>query len=169
MDLEIRGGKPRLARARRQRERAAPIRAGKDTGVELEVLRLEQSERLMRNVRSGFVFDGFDVPRGALVRVCMWETHKDAAIFPVPFAFDPSRFVSPAQFGDAYSPFGMDHHRCPLSSLSTSLAMAFLTALASRYTVEKVGLGRPVRGPYHWEPGPDLAVRLRPRVRAQVG
>jgi cytochrome P450 len=155
--------------ARVASESGLPLSARANTrAFALEVLRLEQSERLMRNVRSGFVFDGFHVPRGALVRVCMWEMHKDAAIFPAPFAFNPSRFVSPARFGDAYSPFGMDHHQCPLSSLSTSLAMAFLTALASRYTVEKVGLGRPVRGPYHWEPGPDLAVRLRPRIHAQV-
>ena len=120
----------------------------------------------MRNVRRGFVFDGFYVPRGALVRACMWENHKDPDAFPAPFAFDPSRFLNPSQFGDSYSPFGLDHHQCPLSSLSIHVAMAFLTALAGRYTLEKVGLGRPTRGPYHWEPGPDLAMRLSPRPGA---
>ena len=37
-----------------------------------ETLRMDQSERLMREVRRDIVFDGWLIPRGSLVRVCLW-------------------------------------------------------------------------------------------------
>ncbi|MFT7391521.1 MAG: cytochrome P450 [Paracoccaceae bacterium] len=125
-----------------------------------EVLRLEQSERLMRNVLRGFDFEGFHFPKGALLRICMWENHKDGTVFDRPFAFDPSRFMKGDPGGDRFSPFGLDHHLCPFAFATMKLAALFTQTLASGYRLEASGSIAPVRGPYHWEPSPDFAPRL---------
>ena len=128
----------------------------------MEVLRLEQSERLMRNVLRDIVFDGFLIPKGALLRICMWEAHKDEDVFRQPFTFDPSRFLGEHGLGDRFSPFGLDHHHCPLSSISVRLAMIFLRLLARTYRIDLRGSAQAVRGPYHWEPAPSFSVSLQP-------
>ena len=131
-----------------------------------ETLRMDQSERLMREVRRDIVFDGWLIPRGALVRVCMWEAHKDPQAFPRPFDFDPSRFLGGPSLGDRFSPFGLDHHHCPLAAVSVQIAAAFLRALARDYALRGRGADPAVRGPYHWEPSPRFEVSLKRRVAA---
>jgi len=129
----------------------------------LETLRMDQSERLMRNVQKDFVFEGYLIPRGALLRVCMWEAHKDPDLFPHPFEFDPDRHLGEAAPGERFSPFGLDHHLCPFAGLSVQLAAAFLRVLAVAYQVAARGGDPAVRGPYHWEPALDFTVQLTPR------
>jgi cytochrome P450 len=129
----------------------------------LEVLRLEQSERLMRDVLGDFEFDGVLFPRGALVRICMWENHKDPEAFPEPFSFEPERFPLPRPARDAFSPFGLDHHRCPFADASVELAGLFLETLAERFLLSGEPGGAGVRGPYHWEPASDFAIDILPR------
>lgn len=128
----------------------------------LEVLRLEQSERLMRNVLRDFVFDGFLIPKGAMLRVCMWENHKDHKSFKDPFEFNPPRFLDEQNPDDGFSPFGLDHHHCPFSSTSVRLATIFLHLLARTYSITARGSTQAVRGPYHWEPAPGFSVELKP-------
>ena len=70
----------------------------------LETLRMDQSERLMRNVGRDIRFEGWLIPAGSLVRVCMWEAHKDPDAFPRPFVFDPSRFLNDVSAGERFSP-----------------------------------------------------------------
>jgi len=127
----------------------------------LETLRMDQSERLMRDVRREFVFDGWLVPRGSLVRVCMWEAHKEQQSFPQPFVFDPARFLGDGLAADRFSPFGLDHHHCPLAGPSVEIAMAFLLALARSYVVDGRHFEPAVRGPYHWEPSTRFEVTLK--------
>jgi len=128
----------------------------------LEVLRLDQSERLMRDVLQDFVFDGFLIPKGALLRLCMWESHKDATTFGEPFVFDPGRFLNGKSYGEKFSPFGLDQHRCPLADVSIWLASTFLAELACNFDVSASGGEPAVRGPYHWEPSPDFEITLAP-------
>ena len=149
-------------------ESRAPAPDGSPSAAEafvLETLRLDQSERLMREVKDDFVFDGWLIPKGAQVRACMWEAHKDVRSFPQPFVFDPDRFLAGAARGDAFSPFGLDHHHCPFAGASVQIGVAYLRALASRYDVRQRGAEPAVRGPYHWEPSPRLEITLAPRVR----
>jgi cytochrome P450 len=125
-----------------------------------EVLRLDQSERLMREVLEDIIFEGFLIPKGSLLRVCMWEAHKDEETFEDPFAFRPERFLNEQVFGERFSPFGLDQHRCPFAVFSISLASVFLTELASNFEISTTGGEPPIRGPYHWEPALDFSVRL---------
>jgi cytochrome P450 len=130
-----------------------------------EVLRLEQSERLMRDVLRDVVFEGFLIPRGALLRVCMWENHKDPETFAAPFAFDPDRFLAPRPGGEAFSPFGLDQHRCPYADVSVEFGALLLETLAREFDLAGDPGEGAIRGPYHWEPGPGLSVVLAPRDR----
>ena len=132
----------------------------------LETLRMDQSERLMRNVKQDIVFDGYTIPKDATVRICMWEAHKDADAFPDPFAFNPQRFLDPGSPGSGFSPFGLDHHHCPFSNMSIELCMVFLRALARGYTITPAGSGPAVRGAFHWEPAGSFSVALRQHENA---
>lgn len=129
----------------------------------LETLRMDQSERLMRDVLRDVEFEGFLIPRGTLLRVCMWEAHKDATTFAQPFSFDPGRFLGDTPAGEQFSPFGLDHHHCPLAGATVHMACTFLRTLARGYTLSTRGGDPAVRGPYHWEPDPDFVVSLTPR------
>ncbi len=130
----------------------------------IETLRMDQSERLIRTAQRDLVFEGFLIPKHATVRICLWEPHKSAAVFPEPFRFDPARFLGekdPAP--DEFAPFGLDAHQCPFGDLAIGLAVIFLRALARAYVPEPLGDGLPVKGMYHWEPASRFGVKLRPR------
>ena len=131
-----------------------------------ETLRLEQSERLVRTVKQSFGFEGFFFPRGAMVRVCVWEAHKSAGIFDQPFRFDPARFVDAFPAPDVYAPFGVDRHQCPFADFSVRLGSLFIQLLVERYEIGEATGEAPVRGQYHWEPAAGFAPLLSPRSNA---
>jgi cytochrome P450 family 110 len=135
----------------------------------MEALRLEQSERLVRQVRRDFVAEGFLFPKGARIRFCVWESHKSAEVYADPFTFDPRRFIGKRPGPDHYSPFGIDRHQCPFGTYSVHLGSAFLTALATRFHVGSAGIGNPVRGLYHWEPAEGFSPILRRRGQKSAG
>ena len=132
----------------------------------LETLRMDQSERLLRKVEHDLVFDGFLIPQHATVRLCLWESHKDEQAFPDPFRFHPERFLGTAPTGDQFSPFGLDHHHCPMAEIATALSTVFMRVLARTYVVTAVADGKPARGAYHWEPAATFTVQLTPREPA---
>ena len=146
-------------------ECASPPTAGSSLAraFVLESLRMDQSERLVRRAERDLVFDGYLIPRFSKIRLCLWESHKSEDSFAEPFRFDPSRFLSAPPAGDRFSPFGLDHHRCPLADVSVDMGIAFLRALARGYTVTALGDGKPLRGPYHWEPPHAFSVKLERR------
>jgi len=129
----------------------------------LESLRMVQSERLIRRIKEDFIFDGYFMPKGALLRVCLWESHKSAAAFTDPLTFNPERFLTNPPGRDEYSPFGLDQHQCPFGDGTVKMAVIYLRELARRYTVQPVADGTTVRGTYHWEPASEFGVRIQPR------
>lgn len=128
-----------------------------------ELLRTDQSERLVRRARRDIVFDDWMIPRHTMVRLCIWESHQAPGPFPDPCRFDPGRFQGTTFTADQFAPFGLDQHRCPLADLSVRAGMTFLRALSRGYTLETLSDGPPVRGPYHWEPSAAFSFRMRPR------
>jgi cytochrome P450 len=135
---------------------------GRDEAFVLETLRTDQSERLMRRSLSEIVFDDYRIPKGALVRLCMWESHHDAQQFNAPQRFDPCRFASSAKELGEFAPFGLDRHKCPFGEVATAIGISFLRALAS-FEVQALNDTTPVRGAYHWEPSSAFSVSLVPR------
>lgn len=143
--------------------RAAPEPAAAAKWFVYEALRLEQSERLARVVDRTFRFEGRVIPKGTMLRLCMWESHKDPKVFPNPFAFDSSRpRPDTAEVRRHFSPFGLDHHVCPFEAVSVRLASLFLATVLTHFDVTAAGDGPPVRGGYHFEPSPRFAARFEP-------
>jgi cytochrome P450 len=129
-----------------------------------EILRHHQSERLERLARVDLTFDGYSIPAGTRVRLCMWESHHDTATFPDPMRFDWTRFTDKPPSTEVFSPFGLDEHQCPFGSLSMQVGATFLRRLTRGYDVTLLADGPPVRGAYHWEPARAMAPRLEARV-----
>lgn len=128
----------------------------------LEVLRSDQSERLERRLTEDVVFEGFRIPAGTPIRLCMWESHHDPTVFSDPFAFRPERFVGTDPSNDQFAPFGLDHHQCPFGTLTMRIGTGFVRALCA-HRPTSISDGPPRRGAYHWEPGRQLSIELRPR------
>ena len=125
---------------------------------------MDQSERLMRSVKIDFVFDGYLFPAKAFVRLCIWESHKDQAIFPEPFSFNPDRFLNEDFNITQYAPFGLDQHRCPMSDIVVKLSTLFIKSLAVSYRIEPVVETTPNRGTYHWQPGKQFTANLIEKI-----
>jgi cytochrome P450 len=132
--------------------------------IVLETLRMEQSELLYRRVIGDIVFDGFLLPAGTNLRVCLWEGHKDAAAFPDPFMFDPSRFVGRTHGRETFAPFGFGQHHCVGANLVVGLSTIFVQLLLEQYRLEATGAGPAHRGAYHWQPSQTCVIRLISRL-----
>ena len=128
-----------------------------------ETLRLSQIERLLRSVREPFVFDGFYFPRHALVRVCLWESHKLPELFDEPFDFCPQRFATSDSLNDIL-PFGVGKHRCPMASNNLHIGARFICALVGSYQIAETVEENPYRGRHHWEPAKEFNVGIGKRV-----
>lgn len=129
----------------------------------LEVLRHTQSDRLMRRVVRDFVFEGFLIPKGSVLRVGTWEAHHDASAFEAPLEFRPQRFLEQAPDAATFSPFGIDQHVCPFSSASVQLGTLFAAVLARTMRVTLLHDGPGVIGVHHWEPPKGFSAALTPR------
>jgi cytochrome P450 len=127
-----------------------------------ETLRLAQSEYLSRRAVDSFELDGFVVPKGWYVRVCVNEAHRDASVFPDPDTFDPDRFRARRYSRDEYAPFGMLNHACLGASATLRVAATFVEELSRVYDLEVVRDGPPFNDGFHWRPSERHRVRLIP-------
>jgi len=135
----------------------------------METLRMRQSEFIYRAVIRDIDFDGFQIPKGWLLRICVWESHRDPVIFPEPDRFNPDRFLGRSYARNEYSPFGAASHACIAPFLVNSVAGQFVRQLASGYRVSSPTDGSVVlASSRHWAPGPRFRVNLSPRTRSAV-
>jgi cytochrome P450 len=111
--------------------------------VTLETLRMEQSERLMRSAKRDFVFEEFLFPKSAVVRICLWEAHKDAQTFEEPFSFRADRFLNATYTADQFSPFGLGHHQCPAADQTVLLGSLFVETYARWRLSAEATIDRP--------------------------
>jgi cytochrome P450 len=111
------------------------------TRIVQETLRLEQSEHRYRRATSAFDLDGFRIPKGWLVRMCIRESHQDPAVFPHPDVFDPDRFLDRRLARDQYAPFGAFRLACIGEELTKSVGSLFAVTLVSGVTWRVVADG----------------------------
>lgn len=150
------------------RLRAAEDPSGMAERIVRETLRLSQSEYLVRRTREPLELDGFLIPRGWLVRVCIREIHRRADVFPEPTRFLPDRFLSPPG-PMAYAPFGASQISCLGEEMTLSFGRLLVTELAA-YEIAVADDGPPELGPFHWQPSGRFRVRLTPlTARPQPG
>ena len=124
----------------------------------LESLRLEQVEYLHRTATSDISYQHYLIPKNTLLRVCLWEGHKDPKVFPDPLRFDPERFVGRTFTIEEYAPFGLDKKRCIASDLVVTLSTMFVETLLEQFVVTSASDGPPEFGAHHWEPNRDFSV-----------
>ena len=149
----------------------ARVRQGEDdtlpARIVQETLRLAQSEYLYRTLLADVEHDGHVLPRGWLLRLCVWESHRDPAVFADPERFDPDRFLGREHSLSEYSPFGFGRHACSGSGLAEMIGAVLVEELCTRYDWVAVGGGPPehdLRHADHWRPSSRLRVRLEPHV-----
>lgn len=137
------------------------------TRIVLETLRLEQSESRYRRAVADLELDGFRIPKGWLVRMCIRESHRDEKVFPDPLVFDPERFCGRAFTRGEYAPFGAFRLACIGEDVTKAVAGSFALELARGFDWEVVEDG-PARisSWVHNAPHPRLSVAMKPRARA---
>ncbi len=133
----------------------------------LETLRLAQREYAYRELTEDVDYEGFRLPKGWLLRVCVWESHRRPEAFDDPETFSPDRFLSPAFNPAAYSPFGQGQHACTGIPVAKTICRTVLEELLTDFEYEVAGSGPPERDFRHWDhwrPSSSLTLRLTPRV-----
>lgn len=137
--------------------------AGLAERIVSETLRLDQSEFLRRTATAPFDFAGYHVPKNWGVRICVRESHRDAAVFENPEQFDPDRFLRQTYPPRVFSPFGIGRTNCPARGFTYAVTGALLRALAADYTWTVLHEGPRVHDGHHWTPGKAFRVRLSRR------
>jgi cytochrome P450 len=132
----------------------------------METLRLEQSEFLFRRAGVDLVCEGFVIPRGWLLRLCIRESHRSPDIFAQPDAFDPDRFLRRAHPRSEYSPFGLhtSRHVCLGEQITRTVGCVFLEELVSGYDWRVVSDGPREFDGWHWTPGSRFRIHVAPRT-----
>ncbi len=104
---------------------------------------------------------GFDVPRGSIVVVSQWVTHRDPRWFPDPERFDPERFRASAKEARprfAYFPFGGGPRVCIGEGFAWMEGVLVLAAIARRW---RLGLAPD----QDIVPAPSITLRPRDGIR----
>lgn len=85
------------------------------------------------------VLGGYHIPKGSMVIVAPWATHRVTQYWPDPEGFDPDRFLPernakrPAM---AYIPFGAGHRVCIGAGLATSQLTVTVARFCRRYRLD---------------------------------
>ena len=130
-----------------------------DRRIVMETLRLAQSEYIARRVLRPFEIDGYRVPQGARLRICVNESHRDPAVFEAPETFDPDRFSGRRYTSAEYAPFGMLEHSCLGVQTTHVLAAAFLREYCE-YDWIVCNDAEPEYDGLHWTPSRRLRITL---------
>jgi (+)-abscisic acid 8'-hydroxylase len=128
-----------------------------------EVLRLEQSEYIYRKALADIEFESFVIPKGWLVRICIREGHRDAAVFSDPNLFDADRFKDQTYRRGEYCPLGIGRHSCLGNQVVDTVGKLFVSDLTMTYDISVIVDGPREYGRAHWEPSSDLRLELVPR------
>jgi cytochrome P450 len=135
------------------------------TRVVLEALRLEQMEFIYRDVTQDLPLDGFVIPRGWQLRICVRESHRDPAIFPDPDAFNPDRFLGRSYTRTEYAPFGIlgSYVVCLGEQLTKTVGRIFVSELAAGFDWRVLRDGPREFSGWHSAPSGRLRLQLTPR------
>jgi cytochrome P450 len=154
------------------RARECPIREGSastvaeqsdsvTTRIVRETLRLEQSEYVIRRTTGESKLAGFIIPKDWLVRICVRESHRDAAVFKEPHTFNPDRFIHNQPPRAEYSPFGLSPKKGCLGEDVTMLIGRIFVNEVARFDWDLIENGPPEYRGFHWRPSSKLRVHLR--------
>ncbi|MBE3558192.1 MAG: cytochrome P450 [Ktedonobacteraceae bacterium] len=110
-----------------------------------------------RNVLKGDEIGGYRIPRGSIVLLCPYTTHRHPAFWHEPERFDPERFAA-GQVANrpryAYFPFGGGPRQCIGNNFALIEAQIILTTVLQRYSLHLAP---------HAVVQPEPLITLRPR------
>ncbi len=152
------------------RERMDHERGQAAKRIVMETLRLVQSEYIVRHATRTFSWRGFEIRRGTRVRVCVRESHRDAAVFANPDAFDPDRWLGMTVDREHYSPFGASNSRsrCLGEGLTLTFGRLFVEELTSGYDMRVLHDGPIEFSGVHWRPSTKFRIALTAHQPAPV-
>lgn len=111
-----------------------------------------------RCVAEDVVMAGLVIPAGTTVIFSPWTVHRDAASWPDPLRFDPSRFADEARVDlTRWFPFGLGHRACIGSNLALNQLVVSLSHIVQRLHLAMPQDARAL----HWLP--TWRVLLEPR------
>lgn len=127
-----------------------------------ETLRLEQSEFLTRTTTREIRWNGFTIPRGWRVRVCVRESHRAWS----GAEFNPDRWLDTSRSSADYSPFGTSTTRatCLGEGLTLTLGALFVEELLTSFDWSVARNAGPEFSGIHWRPGAAFQIRLSART-----
>jgi len=128
-----------------------------------ETLRLHQSEYLYRRVLQDIPVDGYIIPKGWLLRVCVRESHRDPRVFEHADEFNPTRFLNHRYSRSDYSTFGASRVSCLGEHLTLMLGQIFVEEIAHNVNVTTVVDGPLEFRRWHWKPSSKWRVRISRR------
>ena len=136
-----------------------------------ETLRLEQSEFLFRTVKTDIECEGFVIPRGWILRLCVRESHRSPEVFPQPDLFDPDRFLRRTFQRTEYSPFGAhtSRHVCLGERITRTVGRIFLEELADGYEWRVVSDGSREFDGWHWTPSSRFRIDVTRKAVGEGG
>ncbi|KAH7527804.1 beta-amyrin 28-monooxygenase [Ziziphus jujuba] len=135
--------------------------------VACEVLRLTPPlQGAFREAMTDFVFNGFTIPKGWKLYWSANSTHKNAAYFPEPEKFDPSRFEGNGPAPYTFVPFGGGPRMCPGKEYARLEILVFMHNLVKRFRWEKILPNEKIVVDPMPTPAQDLPVRLFPHSSA---
>ncbi|HEX5014803.1 MAG TPA: cytochrome P450 [Candidatus Limnocylindrales bacterium] len=82
---------------------------------------------------------GLEIPRGHIVLISMYTTHRDPRFYPEPDAFRPERWLDGLEKRlprGAFIPFGLGSRKCIGSSFAMMEAVVLLATIARRWRFE---------------------------------
>ncbi len=124
-----------------------------------ETLRLRQSEFIIRRARTRISWNGFVIPEGWHVRLCVAESHRSPDAFEMPENFDPNRFLkTPNRL--RYAPFGFAPHLCPGEHLTRWIGRKLLLEIARCHDISSSNVQPWEFGGRHWRPNREMKITL---------
>jgi cytochrome P450 len=128
-----------------------------------ETLRRCQVEHLYRRVLEDIEWEGYRIPKGWLVRICLAEAHRDPAVFTDPDKFIVERFDQAPPTQKQFLPFGAFKRSCLGESVARIFCRHFLCTWAQGWNGHQIGESHEDYAAWHWTPGSDFRLVLRPR------
>ena len=117
---------------------------------------------MTRRTIKAITLGGWHIPKGAMLRITLWQLHRDPRSFADPQAFRPDRFLpdAPPPPRGAWMPFGAGPRVC-IGQHFAMLEMTLLAAmLLQRYRIVRPDDARPIQ--------PAMNVTLRPSGESRL-
>jgi cytochrome P450 len=124
-----------------------------------ETLRMRQSEFLIRRARKNLECNGFTIPEGWHIRMCVAESHRSSDAFDEPDRFDPDRFLTNPN-RSRYAPFGFAPHLCPGEHLTRWIGRNLVVELARDHEISSSDVQPWEFSGFHWRPNSAMKVEV---------